>query len=100
LSGSLDLCDAYNDAAGYDQPTRVEYVRASLPGQFPAGFRVRDMSGDSVCAIRRMVELYGSDLASKREARNCFVRLDQARIGLIQPCHVPACLSCSQASGC
>lgn len=93
LRESLDLCAAYNDAARYDQPTRVEYVNARLLRQFPSGFLVRPMSGDYVYATRRMIELDGSDLASKRKARNRFARLYAARTEPLEPRHVPACLA-------
>jgi len=92
LRESLDLCQAYNVAARYDQPTRVEYVSASLLRRFPAGFHAHSMSGDYVYGTRRMIELDGSDLASKRKARNRFARLYPARTEPLQPHHVPACL--------
>ncbi len=92
LRESIELCNTYNRTAHYDQPTRVEYVGAGLLRRFPAGFRAYAMSGDYVYATRRMIELDGSDLASKRKARNRFARLYQARTEPLQPHHVPTCL--------
>lgn len=92
LRESLELCAAFNDAAHYDQPTRVEYVNARLLRQFPADFFARAMTGDYVYATGRMIELDGSALASKRKARNRFARLYPARTEPLQPRHVPACL--------
>jgi hypothetical protein len=92
LRESLDLCQAYNVAARYDPPTRVEYVSAGLLRRFPPNYCAHPMSGDYVYATRRMIELDGSDLASKRKARNRFARLCQAHTEPLQPRHVAACL--------
>jgi hypothetical protein len=92
LGESLEICDAYNTATCYEQPTRVEYVSAALLPLFADAYRARPMSGDYIYATRRMIELDGPDLASKRKGRSRFARLYQARTETFHPGHLPQCI--------
>ncbi len=92
LADSVEICREYNTRTKYDRPTRVEYVSAELLKNFPGEYCARPMSGDYIYSTKRMIELDGSDLASKRKARHRFERLYQARTEKLQLTHVPQCV--------
>ncbi len=80
LSESVELMDEYNFAHGVPHRTRVEYASEELLARFDrAGLLVEPMGADYVYDVRRMIDLAGGDLASKRQAKNRFLRLYEHR---------------------
>lgn len=90
---SLDICRAYNAIVGVDAPTRVEYVSSDLLAKFPSDMIGEPMSGDYVYETAAMIELGGSELASKRQMKNRFARRYDARTEDLEARHVPHCLA-------
>jgi hypothetical protein len=75
LAESFELMDAYNISHGVPERTRVEYASAELLRRLDcAGLDVRPMGADYVYDVRAMIDLAGGDLASKRQAKNRFMR--------------------------
>jgi uncharacterized protein len=75
LAESFELMDAYNISHGVPERTRVEYASAELLGRLDCGsLDVRPMGADYVYDVRAMIDLAGGDLASKRQAKNRFMR--------------------------
>jgi ribosomal protein S18 acetylase RimI-like enzyme len=93
---AMDICRAYNRLVRYDGPAYVEYVPDDLLGRFPGEVSATPMSGDYVYPTRRMIDLEGGDLASKRHSRNRFARLYAARTEPFGPQHVQPCLDLLQ----
>jgi ribosomal protein S18 acetylase RimI-like enzyme len=90
---SVEICQDYNNRIGLPaDATCFEYVSDEQLARFPSDFSARPMSGDYIYETRRMIELDGSDLASKRQARNRFTRRYQARTEEFGPQHVKPCL--------
>lgn len=90
---SIGICDDYNRRAGLPpETTCVDYASDELLGRLGAGFSARPMSGDYVYETRRLIDLDGGDLSSKRHARNRFARRYQPRTEEFGPRHVQACL--------
>ena len=92
VSESLAICDDYNAAVGLEGVTRIEYVSEESLGELPGEFSAEPMSGDYVYETPRMIDLDGSDLASKRQARNRYARRYEARTEPFGPEHVGSCL--------
>jgi len=75
LREAFELMDDYNAAHGVPGRSRVEYVSDELLQRFdPAGLLVRPMGADYLYDTNRMIDLVGGDLASKRQAKNRFMR--------------------------
>ncbi len=75
LREAFELMDDYNAAHGVPGRSRVEYVSDELLHRFDqSGLSVRSMGADYVYDTQRMIELAGGDLASKRQAKNRFMR--------------------------
>ena len=75
LAEAFELMNAYNARRGVLDRSRVEYVSEELLARFDrTGFCARPMGADYVYDVRRMIDLAGGDLASKRQARNRFMR--------------------------
>ena len=75
LREAFELMDDYNAAHGVPGRSRVEYVSDELLHRFdPTGLHVRSMGADYVYDTQRMIDLVGGDLASKRQAKNRFMR--------------------------
>ena len=75
LAEAFSLMDEYNDARGVRERSRVEYVSDELLARFdPSKLSVQRMGADYVYDVRRMVDLAGGELASKRQAKNRFMR--------------------------
>ena len=75
LSAAFDLMNDYNAVHGVPDRSRVEYVSDELLARFDrTGADVRRMGADYVYDVRRMIDLGGGDLASKRQAKNRFLR--------------------------
>ncbi len=89
---ALAICEAYNHKVGFTGVTRVEYVSQEILETFGEPFEAEPMSGDYLYATARMIDLEGSDLASKRQARNRFARRYAARTEPFGPQHVDECL--------
>ena len=80
-SGDAALCEAfelmnqYNARRGVLERSRVEYVSEELLQRFDLSkFSVAPMRADYVYDVRRMIDLAGGDLGSKRQAKNRFMR--------------------------
>ncbi|HSZ58243.1 MAG TPA: DUF2156 domain-containing protein [Tepidisphaeraceae bacterium] len=75
LAESFELMNEYNARRGVLERSRVEYVSEELLARFDASkLSVAPMRADYVYDVRRMIDLAGSDLASKRQAKNRFMR--------------------------
>jgi ribosomal protein S18 acetylase RimI-like enzyme len=75
LREAFELMDDYNAAHGVPGRSRVEYVSDELLHRFDLqGLHARSMGADYVYDTRRMIDLVGGDLASKRQAKNRFMR--------------------------
>src|SRR5687767_1704073 len=75
LAAAFELMNDYNAAHGVTDRSRVEYVSDELLARFgSAGLDVRPMGSDYVYDVGRMIDLAGGDLASKRQAKNRFLR--------------------------
>ena len=73
LNQAIEVCNDYNKKTKYQQPMRVEYVdNNSL--DLVKHLNIESMSGDYVYETSRMIDLEGRDLASKRQAKNRFMR--------------------------
>ena len=92
LRRCLDICESYNARAGLEHWTRIEYISDELRAKFPGDFIHEPMSGDYVYLTRRLIDLAGGDLSSKRQARNRFARRYPARTELFESRHLPQCL--------
>ncbi|MDD4888549.1 MAG: phosphatidylglycerol lysyltransferase domain-containing protein [Phycisphaerae bacterium] len=92
---ALGRCRIYNAKAAMPQATRIEYVDQAFVDACPPppGGRVVEMSGDYIYPTQRMIDLDGSDLASKRQSRNRFARLYAARTEDYAPQHYDACMA-------
>ena len=75
LAAAFDLMNDYNAVHGVPDRSRVEYVSDELLARFDrSGSDVCRMGADYVYDVRRMIDLAGGDLASKRQAKNRFLR--------------------------
>jgi hypothetical protein len=75
LAEAFELMDEYNARRGVLDRSRVEYVSEELLARFNvASFAVAPMRADYVYDVRRVIDLAGGDLASKRQAKNRFIR--------------------------
>jgi hypothetical protein len=80
LAESVELMDEYNFAHEVPHRTRVEYASEELLARFDrARLHVEPMGADYVYDVQRMIDLAGGDLASKRQAKNRFLRLYEHR---------------------
>lgn len=81
LTEAMELMDAYNACHGVPFRTRVEYVSTDLLRRFSLSkLEVQPMGPDYVYDLRQMIDLPGSALASKRQAKNRFLRLYEHRV--------------------
>ena len=86
LAAAFELMDDYNAAEGVPDRSRVEYASEELlarcggEGAAVRGCEVRPMGADYVYDVRRMIDLAGGDLASKRQAKNRFTRNYEYRV--------------------
>src|SRR5258708_200658 len=75
LAEAFELMDTYNRRRGVLDRSRVEYVSAELMARFNhVALLVQPMGADYVYETSRMIDLAGGDLASKRQAKNRFMR--------------------------
>lgn len=90
---AVEICDDHNNRVGLPADTTcIDYVSDEQLVRFPSGFSPRPISGDYVYETRRLIDLDGGDLASKRQARNRFARRYQGRTEEFAPRHVKPCL--------
>jgi hypothetical protein len=75
LREAFELMDTYNARRGVLDRSRVEYVSEELLIRFDtAALSVEPMGADYIYDANRMIDLAGGDLASKRQAKNRFMR--------------------------
>ncbi len=75
LAGAFEIMDAYNAAHHCPERSRIEYVSEELLNRFDAAkLTVTPQGSDYLYDVSRMIDLAGGDLASKRQARNRFMR--------------------------
>ena len=81
LKQAFELMDDYNSARGVPERTRVEYASEELLGRLDRSrLDVVPMGTDYVYDVRRMIDLAGGELSSKRQAKNRFMRLYPYRV--------------------
>lgn len=81
LAEAFEIIDAYNAPHNAIERGRVEYAGEELLARLDRSrLRVAPMGGDYVYDVSRMIDLPGSDLASKRQLKNRFLRLYEHRV--------------------
>jgi ribosomal protein S18 acetylase RimI-like enzyme len=81
LAGCWEIMDAYNAAHRVPECSRVEYASEELLVRFDrARVSIQQMGADYVYDVTRMIDLAGGDLASKRQAKNRFLRNYVSRV--------------------
>ena len=81
LAEAFELMDAYNGRRGVLDRSRVEYVSDELLARLDSSkLSTRSMGADYVYDVNRMIDLAGGELASKRQAKNRFVRNYRYRV--------------------
>jgi ribosomal protein S18 acetylase RimI-like enzyme len=95
LRESHEIMDAYNAAHGIVDQARVEYVSDELLARFNlSGHGLEPMGADYVYDVGQMIDLPGGDLASKRQAKNRFMRLYAHRVETYDPSlHLNDCMA-------
>jgi ribosomal protein S18 acetylase RimI-like enzyme len=95
LRGAFELMNDYNARQGVPERTRVEYASDELLARFDrAKFDATPMGTDYVYDTQRMIDLAGGDLASKRQAKNRFLRLYEHRVETYDAAqHLDGCLA-------
>ena len=93
LAAAFEVMDDYNRSHGVPDESRVEYVSEECLGRFDRGkLRVEPLAADYVYDVERMIDLAGSDLSSKRQAKNRFLRLYEHRVEAYDPArHIDDC---------
>ncbi len=93
LRRAHEIMDDYNASHGVRDHTRVEYVSDELLARFDtAGMNIQPMGHDYLYETQRMIDLLGGDLASKRQAKNRFMRQHEYRVEAYDPAlHFEAC---------
>ena len=81
LAEAFELMDIYNGRRGVLDRSRVEYVSDELLARLDASkLSTQSMGADYVYDVDRMIDLAGGDLASKRQAKNRFMRNYRYRV--------------------
>ena len=95
LAEAFDLMNTYNARRAVLDRSRVEYVSAELLRRLdPSKLSVAPMGGDYIYDVNRMIDLAGGDLASKRQAKNRFMRNHSYRVeDYSAAAHREACLA-------
>lgn len=93
LRRAHEIMDDYNASHGVRDHSRVEYVSDELLPRFnSSGMNVQPMGHDYLYETQRMIDLLGGDLASKRQAKNRFMRQQEYRVEAYDPAfHFEAC---------
>jgi hypothetical protein len=85
LAEAFEVMDAYNREHRAEGRSRVEYVSEEMLGRMDQrGLVVEPMGADYVYDVRRMIDLGGGDLASKRQLRNRFMRNYEYRVEMYE----------------
>lgn len=94
LRQAHEIMDAYNCRHGVVEQGRIEYASDELLQRFDQSrLSAQPMGADYVYDVRSMIDLGGGDLASKRQAKNRFMRLYAHRIETYDPSvHLNNCL--------
>ena len=76
LARAAEIMDQYNSVHGCREKSRVEYVSEELLARFDQSklAAVAPQGTDYCYDVHRMIDLAGGDLASKRQAKNRFMR--------------------------
>jgi hypothetical protein len=86
LNAAFEVMNQYNAAHGVPERSRVEYVSDELLKRLGRdGLEVQPMGADYIYDVRRMIDLTGGDLSSKRQAKNRFLRNYQHRVETYDP---------------
>lgn len=95
LARAVEIMDDYNAAHACPDHSRVEYVSEELLARFDtARLGVAPQGNDYLYDVRRMIDLPGGDLASKRQAKNRFARNYVHRAEPYDPAnHFDGCLA-------
>lgn len=81
LREAFELMDVYNGRRGVLDRSRVEYVSEELLARLDASkLSIEPMGADYLYDLHRMIDLAGGDLASKRQAKNRFMRNYRYRV--------------------
>jgi ribosomal protein S18 acetylase RimI-like enzyme len=81
LAACWEIMDDFNVSHQVPDRGRIEYASEELLGRFDrARLNVQPMGMDYVYDVARMIDLAGGDLASKRQAKNRFLRNYQSRV--------------------
>jgi hypothetical protein len=81
LGSAYEVMDDYNAAHKVHDRSRVEYASDELLARFDRGtLQVEPMGADYLYDSQRMIDLAGGDLASKRQAKNRFIRNYEHRV--------------------
>ena len=94
LKQAIELMDDYNAAHGVPDHTGIEYTSDELLNRLDRSkLVVTPMGTDYVYDTARMIDLAGGDLASKRQAKNRFMRNYAHRVEVYNPAvHLDDCL--------
>jgi hypothetical protein len=92
LKEAIKICDDYNKLARFDAIPRIEYVSKEFLGCFGKEYDPSSMSGDYVYETRKMIDLSGKDLSSKRHAKNQFMKTYSARTEIFSHKHQQECI--------
>jgi ribosomal protein S18 acetylase RimI-like enzyme len=94
LKAAFEMMDDYNVAHGVPERSRVEYASEELLARIDrTGLTLQPMGADYVYDIHRMIDLQGGDLASKRQAKNRFLRNYRHIVEPYEPAkHLDECL--------
>lgn len=94
LKRCFEIMNDYNSRWADISHSRIEYVSDELLALLqPLGLVATPMGGDYVYDMRRMIDLAGGDLKSKRHLRNRFQREYEPRTEPLKAHHVPLCLA-------
>lgn len=75
LASAYEIMDAYNAPSGTSDRGRIEYASEEMLRRFDLQrLEVTPQGVDYLYDTRRMIDLAGGDLASKRQAKNRFMR--------------------------
>lgn len=93
LTEAFEVMDAYNREHRAEGRSRVEYVSEEMLERIGrSGVQLEPMGADYVYDVRRMIDLAGGDLASKRQLRNRFMRNYEYRVEMYEALrHREAC---------
>lgn len=93
LENSISICMDFNKRAKFSATPRIEYVSDEFLQKFGKSYGGSTMSGDYIYETKRMIDLSGKDLASKRHAKNQFMKKYSARTEKFSADHKEDCIS-------